>query len=56
MALGLAWFGFCPTSCIPTGSGRSSSLRIGGGSSTESGSGQTVGESNRLATVFFEMP
>ena len=29
----------------------SSSLRIGGDSSTESGSGQTGGESNRLATV-----
>ena len=42
---------FFPASCIPMGSGRSSSLRIGGGSSTESGSGRTGGESNRLATV-----
>ena len=33
------------------GPGRSSSLRIGGDSSTESGSGRTGGESNRLATV-----
>ena len=33
------------------GPGRSSSLRIGGGSSTEFGSGRTGGESNRLATV-----
>ena len=33
------------------GPGRSSSLCIGGGSSTESGSGRTGGESNRLATV-----
>ena len=33
------------------GPGCSSSLRIGGGSSMESGSGRTGGESNRLATV-----
>ena len=33
------------------GPGCSSSLRIGGDSSTESGSGQTGGESNRLAMV-----
>ena len=33
------------------GPGRSSSLRIGSDSSTESGSGWTGGESNRLATV-----
>ena len=33
------------------GLGRSSSLRIRGGSSTESGSGRTGGESNHLATV-----
>ena len=33
------------------GPGRSSSLRIGGDSSTESGSGRTGGESNRSATV-----
>ena len=33
------------------GPGRSSSLHIGGGSSKESGSGRTGGESNRLATV-----
>ena len=33
------------------GPGRSSSLCIGGGSSTESGSGRTGGESNRLSTV-----
>ena len=33
------------------GMGRSSSLRIGGDSSTESGSGQTSGESNRSAKV-----
>ena len=45
-ALGLAWLGFCPALCIPMGLGRSSSLRIGGGSSTESGSGRTGGESN----------
>ena len=31
--------------------GRSSSLRIGGGSSTESGLWRTGGESNRLATI-----
>ena len=33
------------------GPGRSSSLRIGVGSSTESGSGRTGGEYNILATV-----
>ena len=33
------------------GPGRSSSLRIGGDSSTESGSGRTGGESKRLAMV-----
>ena len=33
------------------GPGRSSSLRIGGDSSAESGSGRTGGESNRLATI-----
>ena len=33
------------------GPGRSSSLRIGGDSSTESGSGRMGGESNSLATV-----
>ena len=38
---GLAWLGFGPTSGIPMGPGRSSSLRIGGDSSTVSGSGRT---------------
>ena len=33
------------------GAGRSSSLRIGGDSSTVSGSGRTGGESDRLAVV-----
>ena len=33
------------------GPGRSSALRIGGDSSTESSSGRTGGESNRLAMV-----
>ena len=33
------------------GPGRSSALRIGGDSSTESSSGQTGGESNRLAML-----
>ena len=42
---------FCPASCIPMGQGRSSALCIGGDSSTESGSGRTGGESNRLAMV-----
>ena len=41
---GLVWLGFGPTSGIPMGPGRSSSLRIGGNSSTVSGSGQTGGE------------
>ena len=48
---GLAWLGFGQTSGIPMGPGRSSSLRIGGDSSTVSGSGRTGGESNRLAVV-----
>ena len=48
---GLAWLDFGPTSDIPMGPGRSSSLHIGGDSSTVSGSGQTGGESNRLAMV-----
>ena len=47
----LAWLGFGPTSGIPMGLGRSSSLRIGGDSSAVSGSGRTSGESNRLAVV-----
>ena len=34
------------------GPGRSSSLRIGGDSSTETGSGRTGGESNLLVVVF----
>ena len=50
-ALGLAWLGFGPTSGIPIGPGRSSSLRIGGDSSTISDSGWTGGESNLLAVV-----
>ena len=50
-ALGLAWLGFCPASCIPMGPGRSSSLRIGGDSSAEPGSRRTGGESNCSATV-----
>ena len=50
-ALGLAWLGFGPTSGIPVGPGHSSSLRIGGDSSVESGSGRIGGESNRLAVV-----
>ena len=45
------FFFFCPASCIPMGPGRSSTLRIGGDSSAESGSGRTGGESNRLAMV-----
>ena len=49
--LGLAWLGFGPTSGIPMGPGRSSSLRIGGDSSAVSGSGQTGGESSHLAMV-----
>ena len=49
--LGLAWLGFGRTSGIPMGPGRSSSLRIGGDSSMESGSGRTGGESNILAVV-----
>ena len=48
---GIAWLGFGPTSGIPMGLGRSSSLRIGGDSSAVSGSGRTSGESNRLAVV-----
>ena len=48
---GLAWLGFGPTSGIPMGLGRSSSLRIGGDSSAVSGSGRTGGESNRLDVV-----
>ena len=48
---GLAWLGFGPTSGIPMGPGRSSSLRIGGDSSTVSGSRRTGGESNRLTVV-----
>ena len=47
----LAWLGFGPTSSIPMGLGRSSSLRIGGDSSVVSGSERTGGESNRLAVV-----
>ena len=47
----LAWLGFGPTSGIPMGPGRSSSLRIGGDSSAVSGSGWTSGESNHLAVV-----
>ena len=42
---------FCLASCIPMGLSRSSTLRIGGDSSTESSSGRTGGESNRLAMV-----
>ena len=49
--LGLAWLGFGPTSGIPMGPGRFSSLRIGGDSFTVSGLGRTCGESNRLAVV-----
>ena len=45
------FFFFCLASCIPMGPGRSSALRIGGDSSTESGSGQTGGESNRLTML-----
>ena len=44
-------FFFCPALCIPMGPGRSSTLRIGGDSSTESGSGRMRGESNRLVMV-----
>ena len=47
----LAWLGFGPTSGIPMGPSRSSSLRIGGDSSAVSGSGRTGGESNCLAVV-----
>ena len=43
--------GFGPTSGIPMGPGRSSSLHIGGDSSVVSGSGRTGGESDRLAVV-----
>ena len=50
-ALGLAWLGFGPTSGIPMGPGRSSSLRIRGDSSVVSGSGRMGGESDRLAVV-----
>ena len=49
--LGLTWLGFGPTTSIPMGPGRSSSLRIGGDSSAVSGSGRTGGESNHLAMV-----
>ena len=45
------FFFFCPTSCIPMGPGRSSTLRIGGDSSTEFGSRRTGGKSNRLPMV-----
>ena len=38
------------------GSGRSSSLRIGGDSSAVPDSGRTGGESDRLDVVLFEMP
>ena len=48
---GLDWLGFGPTSGIPMGPGRSSSLRIGGDSSAVSSSGRTGGESNRLVVV-----
>ena len=48
---GLACLGFGPTSGIPMGPGRSSSLRIRGDSSAVSGSRRTGGESNRLAVV-----
>ena len=48
---GLAWLGFGPTSGIPIGPGRSSSLCIRVDSSAVSGSGQTGGESNRLVVV-----
>ena len=51
---GLALLGFGPTSGIPMGLGRSSSLRIGGDSSAVSGSGRTGGESNRLAVVVLQ--
>ena len=44
-------FFFFSASCIPMGPGHSFALRIGGDSSTESDSGQTGGESNRLAMV-----
>ena len=43
--------GFGPTSGIPIGPGHSSSLCIGGDSSTVSGSGRMGGESNHLAVV-----
>ena len=48
---GLAWLGFGPSSSIPMGPGRSSSLCIGGDSSPVSGSGWTGGESNCLVVV-----
>ena len=51
---GLPWLGFGPTSGIPMGPGRSSSLCIGGDSSAVSGSGRTGGESNRLAVVVLQ--
>ena len=47
----LAWLGFGPTSGIPMGLGRSSSLCIRGGSSAVSSSERTGSESNRLAVV-----
>ena len=47
----LFFFFFCLASCTHMGPGRSSTLRIGGDSSAESGSGRTGGESNRLAMV-----
>ena len=47
----LAWLGFGPTPGIPMGPSRSSSLRIGGDSSTVSGSRRTGGESNHLTVV-----
>ena len=43
--------GFNPTSSIPMGPGLYSSLSIGGDSSVVFGSGQTGGESDRLAMV-----
>ena len=48
------FFFFGPTSCIPMGPGRSSTLRIRGDSSTESGSGWTGSESNHLAMVVLQ--
>ena len=52
--LGLAWLGFGPTSSIPMGPSRSSSLHIRGDSSAVSCSGWTGGESNCLVVIVLQ--